>query len=199
MDSPWNYFANAEADMPLIHYSGYIPGSEVNAGAGLYFNRWAIGSIKISPVVKIVGTHRWSDSGALALSEDTGFSRMVAGPGIEIGTSQIRVYGDVGFRIYQYTTGNQLDFISIIQAECELSLLARQRRRFVNLSVTIMRHTYSVMKSQTKTSALEIDQILSELSRLYLERFKTLRTGDHNDLQKITERIAALKAKLHRL
>ena len=46
------------------------------------------------------------------------------------------------------------------------------------------------------TSALEIDKILSELSRLYLERFKTLRTGDHNDLQKISDRIVALKSKL---
>ena len=106
--SAWYYFANTEADLPVIHYSGYTPGSEVDAAAGVYFSRWKIGPIKIAPLAQVVGTHRWSDSGVQALSEDTGFSRVLIAPGVEFGTSQIRVYTDIGLRIYQYTTGNQL-------------------------------------------------------------------------------------------
>jgi len=52
---------------------------------------------------------------------------------------------------------------------------------------------------RTTTSALAIDKILSELSRLYLERFKALRTGDHRDIQTITDKIADLKTQLNQL
>ncbi len=51
----------------------------------------------------------------------------------------------------------------------------------------------------SRTSALEIDKVLSELSRLYLERFRTLREGTLEDLQLINSRITSLKAKLQQL
>ncbi len=51
----------------------------------------------------------------------------------------------------------------------------------------------------TGQSAVEIDSLLSELCRLYLERFKVMRTGDHHDLQKITHQISAIKTKLKQL
>jgi len=105
---PWYYFTNAEADLPVLHYSGYIPGSEVDAAAGAYFDRWRIGSVKIAPIAQVIGTHRWSDSGTLALAQATGFSRVLVAPGIEFDTARIRVYADVGFPVYQYTTGDQL-------------------------------------------------------------------------------------------
>ena len=104
----WNWFANAQIDLPVIHYSGYIPGSEVDAALGTYFNGWHLGPVKVAPTVQLLGTHRWSDSGDLAMAESTGFSRLLVAPGLELHSGPVRVSTEVGFPVYQYTTGDQL-------------------------------------------------------------------------------------------
>jgi hypothetical protein len=104
----WNWFANAEIDLPVIHYSGYIPGSEVDAALGTYFNGWHLGPVKVAPTAQLLGTHRWSDSGDRAMAESTGFSRLLVAPGLELHAGPVRVSTDVGFPVYQYTTGEQL-------------------------------------------------------------------------------------------
>jgi hypothetical protein len=104
----WNWFANAEADVPVLHYAGYEPGTEIDAAAGAYYNNWRIGPVKVAPLAQLIGSHRWSDSGWQADAEDTGFSRILIAPGVEFDAARVRVYTDIGFPIYQYTTGNQL-------------------------------------------------------------------------------------------
>src|SRR5689334_4956204 len=37
-DQHWTYFADAEIDLPVIHYTGYKPGTEIDAATGIYFN-----------------------------------------------------------------------------------------------------------------------------------------------------------------
>lgn len=107
-DTSWNYFANTEADLPVIHLPRYVPGSEMNAAAGVVYNGASVGPVKVAPLVQLKGTHRWSDWGELAAANDTGYSRLLLAPGVEFGLSQVRLYADVGFRLYQYTTGEQL-------------------------------------------------------------------------------------------
>lgn len=104
----WNWFANTELDLPVLHYSGYLPGTEIDAATGAYFNDWTIGAVKIAPLGQVIGSHRWSDSGWQADAPNTGFSRLLIAPGLEFDTAQIRWYMDVGFPVYQHTTGNQL-------------------------------------------------------------------------------------------
>jgi len=104
----WNWFANAETDLPVLHSSGYLPGTEIDTAAGAYFNNWRIGPVKIAPLAQLIGSHRWSDSGWQADSENTGFSRVLAAPGLEFDAARVRVYTDIGFPLYQYVTGNQL-------------------------------------------------------------------------------------------
>jgi len=104
----WNWFTNAEMDLPVLHYSGYVPGTEIDAAAGVYFDNWTVGSVKIAPLTQLIGSHRWSDSGWQATSEDTGFSRILIAPGIEFDTAKVKLYTDIGFPLYQYVTGNQL-------------------------------------------------------------------------------------------
>lgn len=104
----WDWFANVQGDQPMLHYSGYLPGSEIDAVLGAYFDRWRIGSVKIAPLVQMIGSHRWSDSGILADAPDSGYSRVLLTPGVEFDMGSLTVYTDVGFPVYQYTTGNQL-------------------------------------------------------------------------------------------
>jgi hypothetical protein len=106
--SRWDWFSNANTDLPVLHDSGYLPGSEIDAAAGVYYDGWKIGAVKVAPLGQIVGSHRWSDSGTLADAPNSGYSRVLLAPGVEFDTARIRVYADVGFPVYQYTTGNQL-------------------------------------------------------------------------------------------
>ncbi len=47
--------------------------------------------------------------------------------------------------------------------------------------------------------AAQIDQILSELSRLYLERFKAMRSDNKTAVQTLTDQIAAFKTILSQI
>lgn len=106
--SNWNWFTNANGDLPVLHDSGYAPGSEMDASAGVYYDGLKIGAVKVAPLGQIVGSHRWSDSGAFALNPGSGYSRVLLAPGVEFDVAKIRVYTDVGFPVYQYTSGDQL-------------------------------------------------------------------------------------------
>ena len=75
--SNWNWFTNANGDLPVLHYSGYVPGSEIDASAGVYFDGLKIGGVKVAPLGQVVGSHRWSDSGAFALNPGSGYSRIL--------------------------------------------------------------------------------------------------------------------------
>jgi hypothetical protein len=50
-----------------------------------------------------------------------------------------------------------------------------------------------------RSPAREIDQRLSELSRLYLARFKAMREGTPEELQSITDQITVIKIQLNAL
>jgi hypothetical protein len=104
----WEMFANAELDLPVLHDEGYQPGTEMDGAWGAAYSRWAIGPVKISPLAQLVGSHRWSDNGFAADAPNTGYSRVLVAPGIEFGAGPVRLYVDVGFPVYQHTTGNQL-------------------------------------------------------------------------------------------
>jgi hypothetical protein len=46
------------------------------------------------------------------------------------------------------------------------------------------------------TSTVQIDQMLSELARLYLVRFKAMRTNDMTEVARLNDQIAAIKTVL---
>ena len=107
-DAPWGWFSNVQWDEPAIAAGGYRPGAEVDAVAGVYFDRWRLGGVKIAPTAHAILTQRWRDEGPLAKSGDSGGRRLVLSPGLETFFGSVRVYGDVGFPVYQYVNGNQL-------------------------------------------------------------------------------------------
>jgi len=104
----WNWFANGEWDQPVLIRSGYRPGSEVDAASGVYYNGWNIGSAKIAPLAQVLASYRLHDTGLAANRDDSGYERVLLSPGLEIDTSGFRLYGDVGFPVYQRIKGDQL-------------------------------------------------------------------------------------------
>ena len=107
-DQHWDAFMSAEADVPVLHEAGYTPGTEINAAGGVYYNHWWIGPVKIAPLAQVIGSRRWSDAGSHADAPNTGYDRVLVAPGIEFDMAHVRVYTDVGFPVYQHTTGDQV-------------------------------------------------------------------------------------------
>jgi len=104
----WNWFLTGQLDQPFLSKNEYCPGAEVNGVAGAYYSGWAIGHIKIAPVVQIIESYHWRDSGSDAHASDSGYDRALLAPGVEIDIRRFSLYADVAFPVYQHVNGNQL-------------------------------------------------------------------------------------------
>ena len=108
-DGQWRYFAQAQWDQPVGHKAVYRPGGEVDAAAGAYYEGWRVSpDIKVAPVLQLNASLRGHDGGTQGHPEDSGYTRLLVTPGVEIDVDQLSVYVDVGLPVYVNTTGNQL-------------------------------------------------------------------------------------------
>lgn len=106
--SHWNWFGQAELDLPVLKSGDYRPGLEVDTAWGIYYDGLSLGRVKISPVAQVIGSWRGGDHGADADPNNTGYQRVLLSPGIEFHLHPVKIYADVEFPVYQNMTGNQL-------------------------------------------------------------------------------------------
>ena len=106
--SHWNWFAQAELDLPALTQGDYRPGFEADAAAGIYYDGLSLGRVKISPVAQIIGSWRDHDHGAAAAPADSGYKRVLLSPGIEFHLHPVKIYADVEVPVFQNVNGNQL-------------------------------------------------------------------------------------------
>lgn len=104
----WNWFVQAQLDVPVLKQGDYRPGLEADAAGGIYYEGLSLGRVKISPLAQIIGVWRGRDNGAAASPDDTGYQKILLGPGVEFRLHPVKLYADVGFPVYQNVTGNQL-------------------------------------------------------------------------------------------
>ena len=105
----WEWFAQAELDVPVLTQDQYQPGLELDAAAGIYYNGLTVGSVRISPVAQVIFSERTSDSGANAANPvASGFQRVLLSAGIDIHIHPVDIYADAEIPVYQDFTGNQL-------------------------------------------------------------------------------------------
>jgi len=108
-DNRWSYFLQTQWDQPVWHHESYRPGAEGVAMAGLYFEGWSThAELKFTPVAQLRAVVRRPDSGADSLPNDSGYTRLLASPGIEIAHGDTHVYVDVALPLYTNARGNQL-------------------------------------------------------------------------------------------
>jgi len=107
-NSSWNWFAQAELDIPTLKRGDYRPGLEADAAAGIYYDGLSLGRAKISPVAQVIGSWRGRDNGAAAAPDDSGYQRVLLSPGIEVHLHPVKIYADVELPVYQNMNGNQL-------------------------------------------------------------------------------------------
>jgi hypothetical protein len=107
--SRWRYFAQAEWDEPVGHKAVYRPGKEVIATAGAYFEGWNVTpSVRVAPVVALNASYRGHDGGELGHPGDSGYTRLLINPGVEVDVKQVSVFVDVGLPLVVNSSGNQL-------------------------------------------------------------------------------------------
>ncbi len=107
-DNIWGWFVNGQIDQPFLITAGYRPGTEVDAAGGVYYEKWSIAGIKITPIAQILGSYRLSDRGPAANPDNSGYKRVLLSPGVEVAVKAWRLDTFVSLPIYQDVTGNQL-------------------------------------------------------------------------------------------
>ncbi|MGE5167121.1 MAG: hypothetical protein ACM3KT_00680 [Deltaproteobacteria bacterium] len=121
LDARWSGFTQVLLDTPLNTQGGYRPGTELDAAFGAYPDSWRLASgVELTPLLQMVGSLRRPDSGAAANAGDTGYSRLLAAPGLELRVKRLRVFADIEAPLWQNVRGNQL--IAPWQAKLTISL-----------------------------------------------------------------------------
>lgn len=121
MTGSWSGYAQALLDAPLHTQGGYRPGMELDAAFGAYPDGWRMASsVDWTPLLQLVASLRRPDGGAAANAGDTGYSRLLAAPGLELRIKRLRVFADIEAPLWQNVRGNQL--IAPWQAKLTISL-----------------------------------------------------------------------------
>jgi hypothetical protein len=108
-DNLFNWFVDGQMDLPFLTQDNYRPGDEFDGALGSYYNGFDFGkSGKLSPLLQLIGSYRQHDVGLNADPADSGYRRLLISPGLEYDVSDVKLYGDVEFPIYQNMNGNQL-------------------------------------------------------------------------------------------
>ena len=107
-ESHWQWFAQAELDVPFLKQGDYRPGLEADAAVGLDYHGWNWGRAKIAPIAQVIGSIRGRDNGDAAAPDDSGYQRILLAPGIEVNLHPFKFYADVEIPVYQNMKGNQL-------------------------------------------------------------------------------------------
>jgi hypothetical protein len=105
----WSWFVQGQFDRAFNTRDGYRPGNELDAAGGVYYSGWEVGAKgTLAPVMQVLVSNRWRDSGVNSDSDNSGYQRILTGPGLEYDNGNFRLYADIEFPIYQNVNGNQL-------------------------------------------------------------------------------------------
>ena len=104
----WNWFTQAQLDLPILKQGDYRPGLETDAALGAYYEGWTVKQLEITPIGQVIGVVRGRDNGVDADPDNTGYQRILLSPGIEFDLYPVKLYADVEIPVYQNMKGNQL-------------------------------------------------------------------------------------------
>jgi len=112
----WGWFAQAEADLPVLTQADYRPGFELDAAAGVDYQGLSLGRLNISPLAQVIVSERTRDLGNDAAGGandgndgvNSGYTRVLLSPGIEFHLHPVKLYADMEVPVFEHVTGNQL-------------------------------------------------------------------------------------------
>ncbi|MDX2027989.1 MAG: hypothetical protein SFW62_05085 [Alphaproteobacteria bacterium] len=108
-DAMYDWFINGQWQHAISIQDDFRPGDEFNIGTGVSYNGLSFGSAgTLSPIVQAVLSHKLENTGANAHSENSGYTNLMVGPGLEYNINNVRLYGDILFPVMQNVNGTQL-------------------------------------------------------------------------------------------
>jgi hypothetical protein len=103
------WFAHILWQHALLTQGGYRPGDELNTAVGITYDFGPLGKLaELAPVLELINSERWKDTGEAANTPDTGYSRIILAPGFETGIGNFRIFADLGLPLYVDMNGNQI-------------------------------------------------------------------------------------------
>jgi hypothetical protein len=105
----FNWFAQGSWQVPMWTQQQYHPGKEIDAALGVLYNFGSVGfADDVTPLLNLIGSDRLRDHGTNADPDNSGYDRLLFGPGAEMKIGMLRLYADAEFPIFQNMVGNQL-------------------------------------------------------------------------------------------
>ena len=104
-----NWFAQGLWERALASRAGYRPGDELDVAIGAYYEgQGTTSGIRISPLLQLVYSWRAHDGGSESDPDNSGYTRALIAPGLELRHGLWRAYADVAIPLQQHVGGNQL-------------------------------------------------------------------------------------------
>ncbi|MGD0141934.1 MAG: hypothetical protein ABSC92_02120 [Rhizomicrobium sp.] len=108
-DRSFGYFTQVLFQHEIATQYAYRPGYELNGAAGVSYNDIMLGDgFHVAPIVQLVVSTRGRDGDANGDPADSGYSRLLVAPGIELDRDAWKLYADVEVPVYDHVNGNQL-------------------------------------------------------------------------------------------
>jgi hypothetical protein len=112
----WRYFAQARLQFAVSSQGGYRPGDELDGVTGVSYDAGVVWGVDIAPTFQLLTTLRHHDSGASANPLDSGYSRILLSPGVDLGFENWIVHAEVDVPVFQNMIGNQLTAPLLVKA-----------------------------------------------------------------------------------
>lgn len=104
----WRYFVQGRYQFPLATQGGYRPGPEWNGIVGVSYDAGAFVGADIAPILQLIASMRRHDGGWAADPLNSGYSRLLVAPGLDLGIGNWVVHAEADLPIFQNVIGNQL-------------------------------------------------------------------------------------------
>jgi len=101
-DNRLAYFLQARYVFAVFTRNDYRPGGELDGAVGLTYTFDTGANTSITPLLQAKVSYRTHDTGSNADQLNSGYTRLLVGPGVEARLWKVRLYADVEFPIYQY-------------------------------------------------------------------------------------------------
>jgi len=103
----WNWFVNGQGNLPILVQDQYRPGSEINTSLGIS-TQWDWGEFRVQPLLQVLGTYKFRDSGDQADSVNSGYRRAAVGLGLSSQTRHWQLQSNLALPFFTYVNGDQV-------------------------------------------------------------------------------------------
>jgi len=101
-DNSLAYFIQARFQAAFLTRNNYRPGNELDGALGLSYSIPLGTKARLSPVASVLASYRMHDIGQNSDPDNSGYTRLLAAPGVELRVAQVKLYADIEVPFYQH-------------------------------------------------------------------------------------------------